>query len=63
MNVCLFFFFLLQAMCDALIDLISCESSSSGRASPTVLRGLYSLLGEGGAQFPSLVLDIDSAQM
>ncbi|KAB5554094.1 hypothetical protein PHYPO_G00046230 [Pangasianodon hypophthalmus] len=51
-----------QAMCDTLIDLISCESSASGRPSATVLRGVYSLLGEGGAQFPSLVLDIDAAQ-
>ncbi|XP_060757394.1 uncharacterized protein LOC132868494 isoform X2 [Neoarius graeffei] len=50
-----------QAMCDALLDLTSCESSS-GRPSAHVLRGVYSLLGEGGAQFPSLVLDIDSAQ-
>ncbi|GAA6090787.1 tubulin epsilon and delta complex protein 2 [Tachysurus ichikawai] len=51
-----------QAMCDALLDLISDSSSSSGHLSATALRGVYSLLGEGGAQFPSLVLDIDSAQ-
>lgn len=49
-------------MCDALLDLISDSSSSSGHLSATALRGVYSLLGEGGAQFPSLVLDIDSAQ-
>ncbi|MCJ8739488.1 hypothetical protein PDJAM_G00047740 [Pangasius djambal] len=51
-----------QAMCDTLIDRISCECSASGCPSATVLRGVYSLLGEGGAQFPSLVLDIDAAQ-
>ncbi|XP_026997198.2 tubulin epsilon and delta complex protein 2 [Tachysurus fulvidraco] len=50
-----------QAMCDALLYLIS-DSSSSGHLSATALRGVYSLLGEGGAQFPSLVLDIDSVQ-
>ncbi|KAI5619042.1 hypothetical protein C0J50_21073 [Silurus asotus] len=52
-----------QAMCDTLINQISCESPSSNRPSATALRGVYSLLGEGGAQFPSLVLDNDSAQM
>ncbi|KAF4092598.1 hypothetical protein AMELA_G00022780 [Ameiurus melas] len=51
-----------QAMCDKLTDLISYESSSSGRPSATAIRGVYSLLGAGGAQFPSLVLDIDSTQ-
>ncbi|KAF7698249.1 uncharacterized protein LOC124396695 [Silurus meridionalis] len=50
-----------QAMCDTLINQISCESPSSNRPSATALRGVYSLLGEGGAQFPSLVLDNDSA--
>ncbi|XP_069037226.1 tubulin epsilon and delta complex protein 2 isoform X2 [Lepisosteus oculatus] len=30
---------------------------SSGRPAPAVLRGLYSLLGEGGQPFPTLVLD------
>lgn len=55
-------FFLLQAMYDTLLDPISDESFSSGCPSATVLRGVYSLLGEGGTQFPSLVLDMDSAQ-
>lgn len=55
------FYSLLQAMCE-LADLISYESSSLGRPSATALRGVYSLLGAGGAQFPSLVLDIDSTQ-
>ncbi|KAK3520319.1 hypothetical protein QTP70_021353 [Hemibagrus guttatus] len=50
-----------QAMCDTLQDL-SCDSNSSGHLSATALRAVYSLLGEGGAQFPSLVLDIDSTQ-
>ncbi|KAG7335153.1 hypothetical protein KOW79_001749 [Hemibagrus wyckioides] len=50
-----------QAMCDTLLHLI-CDSSSSGRLSATALRAVYSLLGEGGTQFPSLVLDIDSTQ-
>ncbi|XP_017315083.1 uncharacterized protein LOC108259859 isoform X1 [Ictalurus punctatus] len=50
-----------QAICE-LADLISYESSSLGRPSATALRGVYSLLGAGGAQFPSLVLDIDSTQ-
>ncbi|KAK1164991.1 hypothetical protein AOXY_G15441 [Acipenser oxyrinchus oxyrinchus] len=30
---------------------------SSGRPDPALIRGLYSLLGEGGQQFPALVLD------
>lgn len=54
--------FLLQAMCDTLPDQIFSNSSSSGRLSATAVRGVYSLLGEGGLQFPSLVLDVDSGQ-
>ncbi|XP_016351213.1 uncharacterized protein LOC107695706 isoform X1 [Sinocyclocheilus anshuiensis] len=48
-----------QAMSDSLA---SYWSSYPGAAGPSavVLRGLYSLLAEGGVQFPSLVLDLES---
>ncbi|KAL1278810.1 hypothetical protein QQF64_025483 [Cirrhinus molitorella] len=48
-----------QAMSD---NLASSWSSlpGSGQPSAVVLRGLYSLLAEGGVQFPSLVLDSES---
>ncbi|XP_058625167.1 uncharacterized protein LOC131536333 isoform X1 [Onychostoma macrolepis] len=48
-----------QAMSDSLA---SHWSSGPGSAGPSavVLRGLYSLLAEGGVQFPSLVLDSES---
>ncbi|TSK87601.1 hypothetical protein Baya_4315 [Bagarius yarrelli] len=51
-----------QAMCDKLLDLIPCDSSSSWHLNATALRGVYSLLGEGGSHFPSLVFDTDSNQ-
>lgn len=51
-----------QVMCGKLRDLIPCDSASSWHLNATALRGVYSLLGEGGNQFPSLVLDTDSNQ-
>ncbi|XP_062875072.1 uncharacterized protein LOC134336280 [Trichomycterus rosablanca] len=50
-----------QAMCDTLVDLDPCEASAVC-PSATVLRGVYSLLAEGSAYFPSLVLDTEPAQ-
>ncbi|KAJ7989882.1 hypothetical protein DPEC_G00309090 [Dallia pectoralis] len=43
-----------QALSDIVVTL-----SSPGPPNPSVLRDIYSLLAEGGVQFPSLVLDMD----
>ncbi|KAI2666861.1 Tubulin epsilon and delta complex protein 2 [Labeo rohita] len=48
-----------QAMSDSLASYWS-SRPGAGRPSAVVLRGLYSLLAEGGVQFPSLVLDSES---
>ncbi|KAG1966996.1 hypothetical protein F2P79_002635 [Pimephales promelas] len=45
-----------KAMSDNLVSLWDADSGVR-RPSPVALRGLYSLLAEGGVQFPSLVLD------
>ncbi|XP_077474158.1 tubulin epsilon and delta complex protein 2 [Stigmatopora argus] len=47
-----------QALVDALAPALSSGLPSS--AEPSVLRDLYSLLGEGGQRFPAVVLDSDS---
>ncbi|KAI7803288.1 uncharacterized protein LOC130560987 isoform X2 [Triplophysa rosa] len=49
-----------QAMSDSLSSYWTSMDSGTGRPSAVVLRGLYSLLAEGGLQFPSLVLDSES---
>ncbi|XP_073692410.1 uncharacterized protein tedc2 [Garra rufa] len=49
-----------QAMSDNLASSWSSRPTRSGQPSAVVLRGLYSLLAEGGVQFPSLVLDSES---
>ncbi|XP_055050861.2 uncharacterized protein [Misgurnus anguillicaudatus] len=46
-----------QAMSDNLASYWTMMDSGTERPSAVVLRGLYSLLAEGGLQFPSLVLD------
>ncbi|KAA0706144.1 hypothetical protein E1301_Tti018323 [Triplophysa tibetana] len=49
-----------QAMSDSLSSYWTSMDSGTERPSAVVLRGLYSLLAEGGLQFPSLVLDSES---
>lgn len=49
-----------QAMSDSLSSYWTSMDSATERPSAGVLRGLYSLLAEGGLQFPSLVLDSES---
>ncbi|XP_023666461.2 uncharacterized protein tedc2 [Paramormyrops kingsleyae] len=44
---------------DALGSRLSPPLSREGRPTPSVLRGLYSLLAEGGLRFPALVLDTE----
>lgn len=51
-----------QAMSDTLTHHITPQRSIPGSLSAASLRGLYSLLGEGGAQFPTLVLDSEPQQ-
>ncbi|KAI4878201.1 hypothetical protein NFI96_018269 [Prochilodus magdalenae] len=46
-----------QAMFDTHSRSLTPQRSSSESPSATTLRGLYSLLGDGGARFPALVLD------
>ncbi|XP_057673564.1 uncharacterized protein LOC130904661 isoform X2 [Corythoichthys intestinalis] len=46
-----------QALVDALAPKLA--SSVASRTEPSVLRDLYSLLGEGGQRFPAIVLDSD----
>ncbi|KAJ8346042.1 hypothetical protein SKAU_G00302350 [Synaphobranchus kaupii] len=48
-----------QAMREALTPCMTSAWSARGGPSAIVLRGLYSLLGEGGAQFPAVVLDTE----
>lgn len=54
--------FFLQALCDTLEDLIP-RAPTASQPSPTVLRGVYSLLAEGGVYFPSLVVDTEPAHV
>ncbi|XP_066498905.1 tubulin epsilon and delta complex protein 2 [Hoplias malabaricus] len=51
-----------QVLSDAGICYLTSQKSTSGCPSATELRGLYSLLGEGGMTFPALVLDSDPDQ-
>ncbi|KAL6475856.1 hypothetical protein MHYP_G00143550 [Metynnis hypsauchen] len=51
-----------QVMSDALTHSLTHQQSSSECPSATALRGLYSLLGEGGVRFPALVLDSEPDQ-
>ncbi|GLD66188.1 uncharacterized protein AKAME5_001760100 [Lates japonicus] len=48
-----------QALLDTLSPQLSSIAPGSGCPSPSVLRDLYSLLGEGGERFPAIVLDSD----
>ncbi|XP_029912925.1 uncharacterized protein tedc2 [Myripristis murdjan] len=48
-----------QALSDILSPQLSTVVEGPGCHSPSVLRDLYSLLGEGGEQFPALVLDTE----
>ncbi|XP_026200814.1 tubulin epsilon and delta complex protein 2 [Anabas testudineus] len=49
--------YLEQALLDTLSPLLSCVLPGPGCPEPSVLRDVYSLLGEGGECFPSTVLD------
>ncbi|KAL7861038.1 hypothetical protein AOLI_G00173870 [Acnodon oligacanthus] len=51
-----------QAISDTLAHRLTHQQSSSECPSATTLRGLYSLLGEGGVLFPALVLDSEPEQ-
>ncbi|XP_017560913.1 uncharacterized protein LOC108431931 [Pygocentrus nattereri] len=51
-----------QAISDTLTHSLTHQQSSSECPSATALRGLYSLLGEGGVRFPALVLDSEPDQ-
>ncbi|XP_018536348.1 uncharacterized protein LOC108886149 [Lates calcarifer] len=48
-----------QALLDTLSPQLSSIAPGSGCPNPSVLRDLYSLLGEGGERFPAIVLDSD----
>ncbi|KAG7460170.1 hypothetical protein MATL_G00218450 [Megalops atlanticus] len=48
-----------QALRDSLAPCLTSTLSNGGRPSASMLRSLYSLLGEGGAQFPAVVLDTE----
>ncbi|KAJ8251491.1 hypothetical protein GJAV_G00221930 [Gymnothorax javanicus] len=48
-----------QAMREAFSPCLTADCSALGGPSASVLRSLYSLLGEGGAQFPAVVLDTE----
>ncbi|XP_036445878.1 uncharacterized protein LOC118821396 [Colossoma macropomum] len=51
-----------QAISDTLTHSLTSQQSSSECPNATALRGQYSLLGEGGARFPALVLDSEPDQ-
>ncbi|KAM9391602.1 uncharacterized protein tedc2 [Pholidichthys leucotaenia] len=51
--------YLEQALLDAVSPLLSSIVPGPGCPSPSVLRDLYSLLGEGGQRFPAIVVDSD----
>ncbi|XP_035254646.1 tubulin epsilon and delta complex protein 2 isoform X2 [Anguilla anguilla] len=48
-----------QAMREAMTPCLTSAWSARGGPGASVLRGLYSLLGEGGARFPAVVLDTE----
>lgn len=48
-----------QAMREALTPHLTSTWSAQEGPGASVLRGVYSLLGEGGAQFPAVVVDTD----
>lgn len=49
--------FFLQAISDTFTHHSTPQQSKPGCPEAAMLRGLYSLLGEGGTRFPALVLD------
>ncbi|KAM3863902.1 uncharacterized protein tedc2 [Diretmus argenteus] len=51
--------YLQQALSDTLFPQLSSVIYGPGCPNPAVLRDMYSLLGEGGEQFPALVLDTE----
>lgn len=53
------FFPVSQALFQALSPHLSSVCPGSGSPNPSVLRDMYSLLGEGGERFPAVVLDTE----